>query len=577
MTRARVFGLLENGLFNQAGTRRLSPAAHAFWLIVVGYFVLGLIVLLPEGVYSGDIGVKYVQARALADQRFTSLNIPYPGEFLDPTRAFFPIVPPFVMSTGGETQAIFPPAAAMLQAGAAEIAGIRGFAAVSLIAGALVLLAAWRLVPDELGLPLLVTLGIGSPLWFYAVSGWELAPAMAFGTGAFAVAVRWKHRLAPIVAGFMVGAGATLRDEMLLLAPGLLLVLWLRERPGRPILPLAAAMAGIVAPLALAAAIEVWWFERPAAAHLRHAAHILQVATGLTDEPNPDVPALEPFTFRDRYETVVNYWIAGSGSNWTIAGMAIALVIAVSLRLAFGTSLGLLAVTLGIAAIAVMDVVEVVATPKWPAGFIHVAPYIVLAFFPSPRSGSRYGWMPSAFALTAVTYVIVAFIGTDTNGGKSLGPRLLMPLLPFLTVAAVMRIAEYFRGARMERAVAIAGSGLILCSIVIHVFGTLPAYHFRNHQDARAVLVIAAAPERIIIADDPFTAQLLFPLYYRKIILLAETVEAGERIGQMLSDHQVITALVVSREPGPLTLSPLRFESSERAGRMMIQRWRKRY
>ena len=173
--------------------------------------------------------------------------------------------------------------------------------------------------------------------------------------------------------------------------------------------------------------------------------------------------------------------------------------------------------------------------------------------------------------------MIVAFIGTDTNGGKSLGPRLLMPLLPFLTVAAVMRIAEYFRGARMERAVAIAGSGLILCSVVMHVFGTLPAYHFRNHQDARAVLVIAAAPERIIIADDPFTAQLLFPLYYRKIILLAETVEAGERIGQMLSDHQVVTALVVSREPGPLTLSPLRFESSERAGRMMIQRWRKRY
>ncbi len=132
MTRARVVEAFENGFLSHAGTGRLSPATMAFGLIVAGYFVLGLIVLAPEGVYSGDIGVKYVQARALADQRFTSLNIPYPGEFLDPARKFFPIVPPFVMYTGGETQAIFPPTSAMLQAVAAEIAGIRGFVAVSL-------------------------------------------------------------------------------------------------------------------------------------------------------------------------------------------------------------------------------------------------------------------------------------------------------------------------------------------------------------------------------------------------------------------------------------------------------------
>ena len=62
----------------------------AFGLILAGYFVLGLIVLAPEAVYSGDIGVKYVQARALVDQRFTSLNIPYPGEFLDPAREVLP-------------------------------------------------------------------------------------------------------------------------------------------------------------------------------------------------------------------------------------------------------------------------------------------------------------------------------------------------------------------------------------------------------------------------------------------------------------------------------------------------------
>ena len=54
------------------------------------YAVLGLWVLNPQVFYSGDIGVKYVQAMALADHRFTSLDIPYPAEFLDPGREFFP-------------------------------------------------------------------------------------------------------------------------------------------------------------------------------------------------------------------------------------------------------------------------------------------------------------------------------------------------------------------------------------------------------------------------------------------------------------------------------------------------------
>jgi hypothetical protein len=555
----------------------VSRDAIAFWVIVALHTIIGLFVLAPEAVYSGDIGVKYVQARALADQRFTSLNIPYPAEFLDPAREFFPIVPPFVMHTGGETQAIFSPTSAVLQAGAAEVAGIRGLVAVSLVAGALALFGAWRLVPRELGLPLLVTLGIGSPLWFYAVSGWEHAPAIAFGTLAFTVAVRSHHRHAAIASGLLIGAGATLRDETLLLAPGLLLVWLLRERAARQMVAVAATAAGVVLPLALAAALEVWWFERPAAAHLRHAVHILQVAAGVTSEPNPDVPALQPFTLRDRYETVINYWIAGSGTNLAIAGFAVALVAGIVLQSMFGTSAGLLAIALGIAAIAVLDAVAVIAEPKWPAGFVRVAPYIVLALFPAPRAGSRNGWLPSAIAVTTLAYLAVAFIGTDTSGGKSLGPRLLMPLMPLLAVAAVMRIGEYFRGNRLDRAVAMTGAVLVVLAVLIHTLGTFPAYRIRNRQDAKAVLVAGAAPERVIVADDPFTAQLLFPLYYRKIILLADTVAEGNRIGQLLTDQRIASVLVVSREPGTVTLLPLRFESSELAGRITIERWRRRY
>ena len=39
-------------------------------------------------------------------------------------------------------------------------------------------------------LAIVVAVGLGGPLWFYAVSGWEHAPAVAFGTAAFAWVLR---------------------------------------------------------------------------------------------------------------------------------------------------------------------------------------------------------------------------------------------------------------------------------------------------------------------------------------------------------------------------------------------------
>ena len=96
-----------------------SPVAQSrlvFAALAIFYLALGLFVLSADAVYSGDIGVKFVQARALAAHGFTSLDLPYPGAFLDPERVFFPMRPPFVITAGGETQAIFPPASAVVQA-----------------------------------------------------------------------------------------------------------------------------------------------------------------------------------------------------------------------------------------------------------------------------------------------------------------------------------------------------------------------------------------------------------------------------------------------------------------------------
>ena len=543
-------------------------------VVVLFYAVLGLAMLSPSTVYSGDIGVKFVQARSLAAHRFASLDLDYPGEFLDPGRQFFPIRPPFIIKAGNETQAIFSPMSAIIQSAAVSVAGVAGMTLTSLAAAAVILYSAMRLAGPRLSVPVLLALGLGGPLWFYAISGWEHAPAVAFSSAAFAVAVTSPARGAPLAAGVLLGMGATLRDEVALLTPGLLLML--RYARGG-IAPLAVALAGAAVPLLAAAAIEVGWFNRPAAAHLRHAVHLVQSAAQLTDAPNPDVPALAPMTLRERYDTVIVYWTLGYGYTPAIVAYVAGLMAALLLRWRLGTSVGILVWLLAVAALAARDVWELLTAPKWLAGLQRVSPYFVLAVLPRPASVAGLSWFPAATAFTTLAYLVIAFAGVDTSGGKSLGPRLLLPLFPLLAVAAIVRIREYLDGAHgAERRVGALGAALAVMAIALHLGGTIPAYHRRNADDTKTLRALASVPDRIVVTDDEFTAQLLFTMYYRKIVLLADTAELGERLGAQLAAAHIPSVVLVTRwADTPIVLPPYRNQRTERRGRMTIQYWRR--
>ena len=544
--------------------------------VVIGlyYAVLGLAILVPEGVYSGDIGVQYVQAQAILDNGFRSLDISYPGQFLDPDRRFFPIRPPFVMSTGGTTQSIFPPPSALLQAIGVSAFGLRGMILISVVAAWVTLYCAARLAPAQARLPVLVALGFASPLWFYAVSGWHHAAGMAFGTAAFLFALTRTGTGASFLAGMSLGAGATLRDEVILLAPGVAIALWIRRRTLRPVLLMAA---GALAALALAAAIDVWWFNRPPAAHLRHAVHFLQSALQTSGEPNLEVPVLHPMTFAERYETVIVYWLLGHGRNLLIAAYAVGLAIALFVRWKFRSSVAIVVWLAAVIALTSIDFHELITAPKWLAGLFRVAPYLVFVLLPWPldsNPGARDVTQRVAL-LTTAAYLVLAFAGVDTTGGKGLGPRLLLPLLPILTVPAVTLIGAYLRAqAAPDRWAGGAGALLLAMTLVMHSYATTAAYYGRNRDDSSVVLAVAASRERIVVADDVFTAQLLFPLYYRKIIFLADSPASAAELATALRAKHLAGALLVSRNlEAPMTLPGLREFRKEQIGRMSIVHW----
>lgn len=545
--------------------------------VALYYAILGLLILAPESVYSGDIGVQYVQAQSILNNRFRSLDIAYPGEFLDPARQFFPIRPPFVFNAGGATQSIFPPASALLQSVGVGILGLRGMIVISVIAAWVTLRCAARITqPPSARTAVVVALGLASPLWFYAVSGWHHAAGMALGTAAFMLALTQGSARAPFLAGLSLGGGAVLRDEAILLGPGVAIALWLRQRKLKPILGMAL---GALAALTLAALIDVWWFDRPPAAHLRHAVHLLQRALHTSDAANPELPSLHPFTMRERYETVVEYWLFGYGNDAVLAAYVGGLVLALLVRWRFHSAAGIVVWLLAVTGAAALDFRELITAPKWLAGLHRVAPYLVFALLPPPsdqeNAGAVRDVVPRVALVATAAYLVLAFAGVDTTGGKGLGPRLLLPLLPILVVAAVTRLRAYLHsGSFMPVLAGRIGILLVAMTLIMHVYGTTVAYYARNRDDSSVVLSVAASRERIVIADDVFTAQLLFPLYYRKIILLADSREAADALGTMLTTERLSGALLVSRSPDrAFALPGLRVNRTEQVGRMSITHW----
>ena len=588
---------------------RLSRRAVILWSAVGLYYAaLGLLILTPDAVYSGDIGVQYVQARALLDHRFRSLDITYPGEALDPDRKFFPIRPPFVFTAEGATQSIFPPASAVLHAIGVSALGLRGMILITVLAAWATVYYAARLSARRIDASVVVALGLASPLWFYAISGWHHAVGMALGTAAFVFALWPRKWMGALLAGIALGAGAALRDEVILLAPGLAAAIWFlppsqpdsssgvfrlqaedlssghragshRESYGGRASATFVMLGGAVLSLAVAAAVDVWWFDRPAAAHLRHAVHLLQKALHTTDAPNPDIPVLQPMNLRQRYETVIQYWLLGYGRDRIISLYAAGLVAALFVRARFHSSIGILVWLAGILGLAVQDFWELVTAPKWLAGLYRVAPYLVFAVLPSsagvqndPTGLAKQ--LPRIALIATGAYLALAFAGVDTTGGKGLGPRLLMPLLPLVAIAAVIRIDAYLGGrSRTDRWIGGAGLLLAFLTLIMHVYGTTAAYYARNREDADVLRSVAASSDRIVIADDVFTAQLLFPLYYRKIVFLADSQANVTALASRLTDARVPGALIVSRERAAKDLTGFRIQRNEQLGRMRIAHW----
>jgi hypothetical protein len=560
----------------RASSRGRTLAVATIGVLTAAYAILAFGILEPDATYSVDATVKYIQARTLLVNRFTQSGIPNRGSFIDPEGRFFPLSPPYVFNTPAGWQSIFPTASALLQAPFSPW-GLSGVTVPAVFGACLLLWVTWRFGrggPGENAVPVL--LGLATILWFYATSPNEHALSAALTTGALIAAGTGGRSV--YVAGLLLGLAGTLRDESLLVAPGLVMARYVAgTRSLRPLAQQTAAMAGMtLLPLLAVAGLDIWVYHRPASAHLLHAVAPLQ--RWLPADSVSSLPALPIIPWAERPDVLVHQWLIGLGTTLDKGLVVAALLAAIAIRRWTGSALGLVAVLGWLAAWRVADVAVLTTVPKFVGGLYRLCPFVVFALVPLPKGTPSSRTRALAIA-TCAAYMTAAIFGLNTIGGKSFGPRLLFPMLPLLTVAATQSIVAWlqrYRESRVDGAVGAIGLVLVATSVVMQFAVALPAWAARNHSDYRTIAGVTAGLDGIVVVDHVSGVQMTAPFYFERVVFLTTSQRAADAVSGLLVRARVGAFSVLSRgEQESLTFPGFARENEVREGRLVRQRWRR--
>jgi hypothetical protein len=211
---------------------------------------LAVIAATPGDAYwINDCGNKALVAERLLETGFRRAAFAGPDPALDPEGRWFPIPPPFALRRGAEFASAYPLAYPALATPGLAVWGPRGLRLPAALgaAAAASLLAAW--LAPALGrggaFAAALVLGLATPLFFYGVTVWEHAPAVALALAGWLLLAQPRPR-AWCTAGVLVGAACWLREEMALMTPAVIAAALIGRAPPRRI---AAFAAGAAAPL----------------------------------------------------------------------------------------------------------------------------------------------------------------------------------------------------------------------------------------------------------------------------------------------------------------------------------------
>ena len=522
--------------------RMIGPAQLAALAFTVAYAVAAFVVFDPSSLLTHDVAVKWLQAKSLVASGYRSVALAPPGGTLDPSGHFLPFVAPHVFYVGPALHGIFPSSLALLNALFAPW-GIGGIALLSVLSGGMVLFATSLIPEPRYGLGSVVMLGAATPLWFYCILPWEHAPALALSTLAVAVVCR-AHRAASLAAaGFLCGVAPLLRDEFLVLVPFVALLTAVKHGWRRGLL--LACLAGV--PTVVFGAVDVFVFGRPVAAHLVHAVRPLAAITA----GGAAVPLMPDWSAMTRVQIAIGDWIFGFQPNVWLLSCALLLAGIALFAAARQKAQAVLAIVTIVLIFHLNDLATYLTAPAFVAGLFRVSPVLIFAILPMAplyRSSSVRRWSLVVSGL----YLLALSATTNTDGGVQVGPRLLLPILPFLAMAAWEGLASYRSSTAVgERLVWRLGVVLACGSLAMQTTVAGRKYYDLNSTERQAVAWLSATTEPVIVVDSTHTMSVAVHAVEGRSVVMAQTQEVATRLARVMSEHHVHAFAFVAREHRP--------------------------
>ena len=485
----------------------------------MGVWIAGLalavwvMALAPRGFFSGDSGVKLVQAHGLWMSGFSSRALPYDHD-LDPADRYFPYNRDvFTRVVDGERQGTYSIVFCGL---VAALLGLFGLAALPIPGVAGALLVIWGLyragvrsgLRPVLTLASVAAVALATPVLFYASQLTEHTLAAGLTIAAFALIAPVKRepgsadpgvdtiQIWPAAAGVLVALAATMRPEgyCAVAALGVAVVLLPGLSPGARVRHGLGYLAGCVPVLA------GYW--------------LLNLATAGTWDPLVTANS-SAHKLASSYYTAVFFWgelpQASPPLPWLALAALAALAGLVPPRLLGRTGGIVLRAAVAIAIAIAAWRAQGVAAGRVLSGLFCVTPLLALGLLAGPwRPRNRAPWLVAALFL-----VQVAILPSGGNaGGLQLGARLLMPALPLLCLLAAFAIEDDLTalGARWQRVLA---GAVLLALAALSLRGEA-----RGMYQATAIAYVgeviaqsaAAAPGRVVIVRHGWESQLVAPV-----------------------------------------------------------------
>lgn len=504
----------------------------------------------PLTFYNSDVGLRFWQARELADQGWQSFAIRYPAPDLDPDLEFLPLYCAYSLVDGRlffNITPFVPLAASYLY----SWWGALGLVILPVLSGVLAAFGVYklaRLAQIRYAVLAFWAAVVATPLFFYSLLLWDHSLAVAcavwavYGIAWGLMKRRWEGFL---LSGVVTAVGLGQRPEMFVFAGALglafLLVGW---RQWRSWLVWGLGILAASLPLGWA---QWHWFGHPLG---------MAMAPHLFDYGRPDsyVFLCQSPASSIRLSRFLLY--VGSYDFQSLA--AALLVILGFFLLIFIFRLPRLqrpAYLWGAAGLILLGYV-LWGSLLWQTalpGLMTTFPLLAfsLLYIEKDKDRVESRLVYRLVLLTAFTFIAVMLLIWPAYGGDHWGARYLMPVYPLLVFLAFYAFENWLAEGRLQKTVYGVGVVLLATAVIIQLLGVRQI--ILKHQENKALYTaIDTLPAEIVVTNHPFLPTTLISLWEDKTFFYVASEEDIAAVITRLSDKGISRFAFISLQDLPL-------------------------